>query len=261
MSIRMMSAVWDLDLPDSEKLIMLALADWADDDGRCWPSIAQIVKRSSKSERTVQAALKSLEAKGALVRAMKPGCGTKYTLNPRSHRTPADTAPPQGTTKTPAAAAPNTSRTIIGSTDVLPPPTPQKPKPAVASGKPAGKPVKADAVPMPDLPDWVPPDAWAGFLANREHLKKPMTPHAAVLIFSKLKALSLAGHPPGDVLNQSTMCGWQGVFKLKGDFDDGRNGQRSGAGAGRAGPRDRDDGDYRNPLARAAAQDARDSIQ
>lgn len=244
MSIRMMTAVWDMDLPDSEKLIMLALADWSDDDGRCWPSIAQIVKRSSKSERTVQAALKSLEAKGALVRAMKPGCGTKYTLTPRSHCTPAAAAPPQGTTKTPAAAAPNTSRTINEVTSVTSPPTPQ-----------ATKSPKADPALMPDLPDWVPPDAWAGFVESRRRLKRPLTPHAATLIFAKLSALSLAGHPPGDVLDQSTMNGWQGVFKLKGD-EDGRNGHRNGAGTGAG-----DDDGYRNPLARAAAQDAGNGIQ
>ena len=37
MSIRVMSAVWAIALPDSEKLVMLALADWSDDDGKCWP--------------------------------------------------------------------------------------------------------------------------------------------------------------------------------------------------------------------------------
>jgi len=116
MSIRVMSAVWDLDLPDSEKLIALALADWCSDEGICWPSVAQIAKKSSKSERTVQGALISLEKRGYLTRDQKPGKGCLYTLTPagaapRSDNTPADAAPPQPLRKTPAAAAPNTSGT------------------------------------------------------------------------------------------------------------------------------------------------------
>ena len=110
MSIHVMSAVWKMNLPDSEKLIMLALADWSNDDGQCWPSIAKLAAKSSKSERTVQGALKSLETKGALSRVMKAGKGTIYTLHPREDCTPAAAAPPQGTTRTPAAAAPNTLR-------------------------------------------------------------------------------------------------------------------------------------------------------
>jgi predicted transcriptional regulator len=117
MSIHIMSAVWKMDLPDSEKLIMLALADWSNDDGQCWPSIAKLAAKSSKSERTVQGALKSLEAKGALSRVMKSGKGTIYTLHPREDCTPAAAAPPQRTTRTPAAAAPNTLRNTKTLTD------------------------------------------------------------------------------------------------------------------------------------------------
>ncbi len=40
MSIKIMTAVWNLDLPDSEKLALLALADCANDEGLCWPSMA-----------------------------------------------------------------------------------------------------------------------------------------------------------------------------------------------------------------------------
>ncbi|WP_167706609.1 helix-turn-helix domain-containing protein [Sphingobium fuliginis] len=131
MSIRVMSAVWDLDLPDSEKLVALALADWCNDQGECWPSVPQIAKKCSKSERTVQNVTASLEAKGHLTRQMIPGRGCKYHIhprkdctttpaaaapvNPRKRCTPATAAPVQGTTDTPAAAAPNTSVTVISS--------------------------------------------------------------------------------------------------------------------------------------------------
>jgi hypothetical protein len=34
-----MTLVWELELPDSEKLVLLALADCANDEGHCWPGM------------------------------------------------------------------------------------------------------------------------------------------------------------------------------------------------------------------------------
>ena len=106
-----MSAAWAIALPDSEKLVLLALADWSDDAGLCWPSVKKLAEKCSKSERTIQGALKSLEAKGQITRDQRPGHGCKYTIHPRSGCTPAESAPPQRLRQTPAAAAPNTSLT------------------------------------------------------------------------------------------------------------------------------------------------------
>lgn len=220
MSIKVMSAVWEMKLPDSEKLILLALADWADDQGRCWPSVAQLSAKSSKSERTVQAALKSLESKGALARDMKPGKGTVYTINPRSGFTPAETAPPQRLRRTPAAAAPNTS--IHTNREANASLTPLPPK-------------RADRF---VLPDWVPADAWAGYEDMRRKARKPMTDRARRLAIAKLGELAAAGDDPGAVLDQSTMNNWQGLFCLK-DKSDGRHmagNHRAGAGGYRYDP-------------------------
>jgi hypothetical protein len=42
MSIKIMAAVWELNLPQNQKLVLLALADHADDRGTCYPSVARI---------------------------------------------------------------------------------------------------------------------------------------------------------------------------------------------------------------------------
>ncbi len=112
MSIRLMTAVWNTTLADSEKLVLLALADCANDEGGCWPSMATIAKKCSKSDRTVQASIKTLVIKGHLTRTEKPGKGCFYTVHPRSDCTPEVTAPPKGTTSTPEAASDKPSRTI-----------------------------------------------------------------------------------------------------------------------------------------------------
>ncbi|WP_105901411.1 helix-turn-helix domain-containing protein [Vibrio gangliei] len=67
MSVRVMSYVWDIPLfKGSDKLVMLCLADHADDKGICWPSIDTIARKSGVSPTTVKTTLKKLEAGGWL---------------------------------------------------------------------------------------------------------------------------------------------------------------------------------------------------
>jgi hypothetical protein len=108
-----MTRVWDLDLPDSDKIVLLALADCANDEGHCWPGIASLVRKCSKGERTVQASIKRLVDAGHLTRREVLGKGCNYTVHPRSAGTPAIPAPPQRMTETPAAAAGKPSVTVI----------------------------------------------------------------------------------------------------------------------------------------------------
>lgn len=60
MSIKLMSAVWDLELKPISKLLLLALADNANDQGVCWPSISHIMKKTSLARRTVETNLQVL---------------------------------------------------------------------------------------------------------------------------------------------------------------------------------------------------------
>jgi len=108
-----MSQVWEVDLPDSEKIVLLALADCANDEGRCWPSMATLAKKCSKSDRTCQAAIKALVKSGHITRNEIAGKGCNYTIHPRSYCTPEAASPPKGTTQTPEAASDKPSRTII----------------------------------------------------------------------------------------------------------------------------------------------------
>lgn len=67
MSVRMMSLVWEMDLPTSEKMVLLVIADHADDDGEnAWPSMATIARKASVSERQAQRLVKSLASSGFL---------------------------------------------------------------------------------------------------------------------------------------------------------------------------------------------------
>ena len=63
-----MGAVFKIDLPPSEKVVALALADHAHDDGtEARPSIERLASKTSLSTRQVQRVVKSLVEKGVLV--------------------------------------------------------------------------------------------------------------------------------------------------------------------------------------------------
>jgi hypothetical protein len=191
-----MTAVWDrADISSTQKLVLLALADWANDDGLCWPSIATIAAKSSLKERAVQMTIRSLEEAGFVRREEVVGRGNRYWLrmppqemHPRTECTP----PPQEMHPAPALNAPNTSM-IHHLT------------PKVISG----------------LPDWLPADAWNGWIEMRKVRKKPLTERATQRALSKLDAMRLAGQDIAEVLDRSTMNGWTDLYEIKGASNNG----------------------------------------
>lgn len=84
MSIALMSQVWEQpDLEGSELLMMLALADHANDEGVCWPSVSRLATRARLSERQAQRVLHKLADKGyirVVVRGDGRGRTTLYIL-------------------------------------------------------------------------------------------------------------------------------------------------------------------------------------
>ncbi len=67
MSIRVMGLVWDsAPTAGSELLALLALADWSDDAGRCYPSVASVAKKVRLSRSQTQRVLHSLIEAGLL---------------------------------------------------------------------------------------------------------------------------------------------------------------------------------------------------
>jgi len=68
MSVRVMGAVWDLDIPRAQKFVLLAYADHADHEGHnIWPAVPTIAKKTGYKDRAVQSITRSLERDGYLV--------------------------------------------------------------------------------------------------------------------------------------------------------------------------------------------------
>ena len=55
------------------------------------------------------------------------------------------------------------------------------------------------------------------FQSMRKQMKKPLTERAARMIVKELDELNKSSNPPVEVLEQSILHCWQGVFELKGD--------------------------------------------
>lgn len=83
LSITIMTAVWAIDLPHTDKLVLLALADNANDDGVCWPSITLLAKKCSTSARTIQRAIGKLVDAGHVSVAERYQQSHYYTIHPR----------------------------------------------------------------------------------------------------------------------------------------------------------------------------------
>ena len=66
-----------------------------------------------------------------------------------------------------------------------------------------------------EIPSWIPSEEWDAFVEMRKVVKKPLTEHGKKLAIGKLEKLKEKGHDPADVLNQSVMNNWKGLFEIK----------------------------------------------
>jgi hypothetical protein len=68
MSVKLMGAIFDLEIPSTEKLVLLAMADHAREDGTgCYPSVNTLARKTSLSKRGTQKLMRRLEAAGYII--------------------------------------------------------------------------------------------------------------------------------------------------------------------------------------------------
>lgn len=245
MSVAVSAVCWRVQLPAGEKLVLMCLADFADDDGICWPGIELLTERTGMGERTVREHLKRLEAAALLERERRVGQSAVYRIAvvPRTSQSaelPAETREeareviPSDQQNLPvqlAESAGSTSKICHFNQQNLPV------QPAEFAGSyrtttdPSlihqGSTKRAGA--RDPVPVWVDPDAWAAFCETRRSHRAPFTARAAELILAKLAQLRDVGQDPNACLLQSVERGWRGVFPVKpegrrheGDFGTGR---------------------------------------
>lgn len=151
MSIKIMSAVWENGPRGSaETMVLVALADYCNDDGECWPSVAAIARKARMTDRGVQKICARLCEIGWLQidqSAGRRGCNL-YRITPE-RGSPPNVVHPEHRSPPPR-------------TPFTPTPEPRSPEPSFNHQEPSGDilPPKAKRQsPDMELPEgWVPSD-------------------------------------------------------------------------------------------------------
>lgn len=200
MSIKIMSQVWEReDLDPYERLVVLCLADHANDEGVCYPSVGRLCQRTGMKERGVQNVLKRLSERGVLT--VQKNAGMKGANLYTVHATPAPDAP--RTECTPASDAPLPPHPITCT------PAPDAPEPSITTKEPSSK---SDAAQVREaLTAWAGGEAADSFIAFRRKIRKPLTPTAAKRIAKVLNEILSKGGDPDDALGFAEEKGWQSI--------------------------------------------------
>ena len=74
---------------------------------------------------------------------------------------------------------------------------------------------KAKATPPKsgDVPDWIPMQEWQDFCEMRKKIRAPLTSAAQTIAINTLAKLKAQGHNPAEILQQSVMHSWRGLFE------------------------------------------------
>jgi hypothetical protein len=215
-------------LDEHERAVLVRLAFMAK-DGKAWPSIAHLVEKLGKSERTIQRAIRRLVDAGHIEQRQRRHETAIYTVHPVLD----DPKPVSvtGVSVTPVGATPVTDELKTRPTDTLIAKNNQSSPKTSSSPKRRARSVPAAAAPaVVNLPDWIPAEPWEGWLEMRRAKGAKPTSRALELSIEQLRKLADAGHPPGDVLDQSTRELWLGLFPIK----DNQNDQSRSAGRSQA---------------------------
>lgn len=82
MSNKLLDLAWKANVTHTQKLVLISLADQANDDGICWPSVSTTSQRTGLCERATRRALADLEKQGHIKRSYHTGRPTIYTVTP-----------------------------------------------------------------------------------------------------------------------------------------------------------------------------------
>jgi DNA-binding transcriptional MocR family regulator len=204
-----MTLAWSAMVGDhTDKLVLLALADNANDEGECYPSLQNISMRCEMHRSTVVRAVQSLEAAGHISRTVKIGRNTAYNVHPlqgdtsRSLQLVAGSNQSQGATNPSHKATPPLSPS--------PPITPSPSFPSENRHKPSKRTRKAVADEPP--PSNLNVEAWHRWVQYRQEIRKPIHPASQLSAQRKLAGF---GADQSAVVEQSIADGYQGLFALK----------------------------------------------
>lgn len=227
MSIRIMSQVWNMEIDDSTtKLTLMALADFSDDEGYCYPSYEVLAKKISKSKRTAIRAVEKLTELGFLQkekRELKDGTSSANLYKILSEKDRVTQTHPRVTNEKERV----TSMTLPSDTYDTPRGTSMTPcsdkgvTPInITTNRTVSRTIKEPSInPLPPkdilLPDFIDPNLWQKYLAYKKERREKLSSKGIEMKFSEWAKWASEGIDINECLREAMRNEWQGVFRPK----------------------------------------------
>ena len=222
-----MSQVWNMEIDDSTaKLTLMALADFSDDEGYCYPSYEVLAKKISKSKRTAIRAVEKLAELGFLQkekRELKDGTSSANLYKILSEKDRVTQTHPRVTNEKERV----TSMTLPSDTDDTPRVTSMTPcsdkgvTPInITTNRTVSRTIKEPSInPLPpkgaSLPDFIDPNLWQEYLAYKKERREKLTQKGIEMKFSEWAKWASEGIDVNECLREAMRNEWQGVFPPK----------------------------------------------
>lgn len=223
MSTKLMAAVWPLQMPPSPKAVLVSLADNANDEGHCFPSISTMCERTCLGRTAVIEAVKWLEQHQALRADRSNGRHTTYTLTPEAFTNQSATRTGSSSLDRPDPSASRTGPSAVepanpSATRTSAPPEPVRE--ADGTSPPAGRDQSASRTltvkepsrnrqreNTPERPDGVGEQVWSDWLRLRRSKRAEVT---ATALAGIAREAGRAGWSLDAALAECCSRGWTG---------------------------------------------------
>lgn len=213
MSIEALSWAWRQPLKQGPKLVLLALADYANDDGVCWPGVDALAEKTSMSRSAVIEAIKAL-AEAGLVAVEKRADANGYRASNRYHLNTANVRNPDlGHAK---VQDPDLGASKVRNPDAKvrnPDPNLQLEPSVRDTSSPNGDSVSARSkLDLSVLPADLSKSVWDDWCRHRKAKKAPINTQTVVnAIARELEEARGYGWLPDEALAEAMAAGWRGV--------------------------------------------------
>ena len=232
-----MSLCWPLQMPPTPKAVLISLADNANDQGHCWPSLTKISERTCFGRTAVIEAVKWLEAHGAIKADRSDRYRTTYIVTPHGYnstglvretnQSASRTSPYDGALVREADDEVREADDEVREADT----NRQEPSVTVNKGNRQKRVSALADLSKFDFSSWPSEPAvqvFTDWLALRKQKRAPVTATVMETMGEQLRQASALGYTVDDAMKVCVLRGWQG---LKAEWLEPRK-----AGPPRAGP-------------------------